>query len=77
MGIYLFTTQRRTPTTIITRKMFNSGIINDLKMRTNIFYNLLENFEHNPTIFFEVLHLLNNNPTVIYVLILLCFNAVM
>jgi len=31
MGIYLFTTQRRTPATIITRKMFNRGIINDLK----------------------------------------------
>lgn len=46
-------------------------------MRTNIFYNLLENVEHNPTIFFDVLHLLNNNTTVIYVLMLLCFNAVM
>jgi len=31
MGIYLFTTQRRTPATIITRKMFNRGIINYLK----------------------------------------------
>jgi len=60
MGIYLFTTQRRTPATIITRKTFNSGIINDFKRGIiySIIYNLRGEILIQPEDFFDVLFFL-------------------